>query len=101
MGGFTAQGDPSELGFTTMMTLGPDGMPTSVHRVPEEAFVHECDENAKCICGPHVVVNVMAAGPMPMVQHQPLYKSYYDEFGSPDVDFGVPFFDVDDADDDD
>jgi len=94
MEGFTNQGDPAELGFTTMMTMGPEGSVTSVHRIPEEQFVHTCDADARCICGPHVVVNVMQGGPIPMVQHQPLYKAYYEDFEEDGID--IQFFDLDD-----
>ena len=94
MEGFTNQGDPAELGFTTMMTMGPNGTVTSVHRIPEEQFVHTCDEDAKCICGPQVVIYVMEMGPLPMVQHQPLYKAYYEEYTGEGID--IRFFDGDD-----
>ncbi len=94
MEGFTDQGDPADLGFTTMMTMGQDGSVTSVHRIPEEQFVHTCDEDAKCICGPHVVINVMQGGALPMVQHQPLYKAYYED--SFDEEMDIRYFDADD-----
>ena len=99
MEGFTDQGDPAELGFTTMMTLGEEGELTSVHRIPNEQFVHTCDEDAKCICGPHVIINVMQAGPLPMVQHQPLYKPYYEEYDVDEMDLEFPSFDLDDPED--
>tara|TARA_E500000331_G_scaffold206374_1_gene197934 strand:- start:906 stop:1202 length:297 start_codon:yes stop_codon:yes gene_type:complete len=98
MEGFTDQGDPVELSFTTMMTLGSDGELTSVHRIPDEQFVHTCDEDAKCICGPHVIINVMQMGPLPMVQHQPLYKAYYDDYDADEPGIDIPYFDLDDED---
>ena len=98
MEGFTDQGAPAELGFTTMMTLGEEGELPSVHRIPNEQFVHTCDEDAKCICGPQVIINVMQMGPLPMVQHQPLYKAYYDEYGHDDEGLDIPYFDLDDED---
>jgi len=98
MEGFTSQGEPSELSFTTMMTLGPEGELTSVHRIPTEQFVHVCDEDAKCVCGPHVIINVMQAGPLPMVQHQPLLKKYYEEYDHDLDDLDITFFDLDDED---
>jgi hypothetical protein len=101
MGGFTNQGDPPELSFTTMMTMSPEGELSSVHRIPTEQFVHTCDEDGKCICGPHVIINVMQSGPLPMVQHQPLLKRYYEEYNVPSEDIDITFFDVDDVDDDD
>ena len=99
MEGFTDQGDPAELSFTTMMTLGEHGELTSVHRIPNEQFVHTCDEDAKCICGPHVIINVMQAGPLPMVQHQPLYGAYYDEYDVDEIDMEFPSFDLEDPED--
>jgi len=95
MEGFTNQGDPVELGFTTMMTLGKEGELTSVHRIPDEQFVHTCDQDGKCICGPQIIINELQLGPLPMVQHQPLFKAYYDEDYSPD-ELDIPYFDLDD-----
>ena len=37
---------------------------------------------------------MMEMGPLPMVQHQPLYKAYYEEYTGEGID--IRFFDGDD-----
>jgi len=93
MTGFTDRGVPPHLGFHTFMTVEEDGTVSSVHQVPDEGFVHECDPDGKCMCGPQMVMSTFNGRVMPMVRHAPLDPAYYEEI------FGEDSFDDFNADD--
>jgi len=52
---------------------------TSLHRVPVEQFVHDCDMEASCMCGPALVVTRVDDEPVTIAQHFPLEGEYYEE----------------------
>ena len=51
----------------------------SLHRVPVEQFIHDCDMEASCMCGPALVVIRMDDMPITVSQHFPLDGTYYDD----------------------
>ena len=51
----------------------------SLHRVPVEQFVHDCDLEASCMCGPALVVTRIEGEPVTIAQHFPLERIYYEE----------------------
>ena len=89
--GFSNRGLPKILGYHTFMTVDVQGQVTSVHQVPDEPFIHTCDPDAKCICGPQVVISILNGRPMPMMRHAALDPAYsipveFDELDQLDID---------------
>jgi len=86
--GFAHRGLPKLLGYHSFMTVDEGGQITSVHQVPDEPFVHTCDPDAKCLCGPQLVISILNGRPMPMMRHAALDPAYGlpSEFDDIDVD---------------
>ncbi len=79
MTGFANRASPSNLGFHTFMTVDEAGEVTSVHQVPDEAFIHECQADSNCMCGPQIVMCTFHGEMLAMVRHAALDGDYYRE----------------------
>jgi hypothetical protein len=87
--GFSNRGLPKSLGYHSFMTVDEGGQVTSVHQVPDEPFVHTCDPDAKCLCGPQLVISILNGRPMPMMRHAALDPVYHQppNFDEIEIDF--------------
>jgi len=74
--GFANRSLPKVLGYHTFMTVDQAGQVSSVHQVPDEPFIHTCDPDGRCLCGPQVVFSILHGTPMPMMRHTALDGAY-------------------------